>query len=129
MGGNFCWRLHDLGNGGATTSGQAAAGAEAHEAEIPEALLNPINSTSWRRQAMGVIITYRMKIRKYLSGTAKRSGRRSVRGQEVRHPSPGTTFTSISKTEDGEKLWELWVPWMLGEEIGRSETPLPGPGG
>ena len=28
-----------------------------------------------------------------------------------------------SKTEDGEKLRELWVPWRLGEEI-ESETPL-----
>lgn len=27
------------------------------------------------------------------------------------------------KTEDGEKLRELWVPWRLGEEI-ESETPL-----
>ncbi len=62
------------------------------------------------------------RTRKYLSGTLKVRTAVCTGTKEVRRRSWHNFYVNL-KTEDGEKLRELWVPWMLGEEI-ESETPL-----
>ena len=62
------------------------------------------------------------RTRKYLSGSLKVRTAVCTGTKGVRRRSWHNFYVNL-KTEDGEKLRELWVPWRLGEEI-ESETPL-----
>ncbi len=70
----------------------------------------------------GLLLRCRMADQKVSVGTAKGPDGRLYGTKEVRRRSWHNFYVNL-KTEDGEKLRELWVPWRLGEEI-ESETPL-----